>query len=188
MRSVGFFLAFVGVIVLVGWSLGIAVLKSIVPNAVTMKVETAISFILTGAMMSFFESKEDSGRIFGMSAALALTLFTMTNAFYGYAHGATIAGGSDTAVATIAPGLNSLATIVCFIVIGASGVAAILGHSSKYIRWAGLVCLASGLIAIVGHAIGSEPLYFYIDNISTGMAIHTAVLFAICGAALTRVR
>ncbi len=47
--TVGFLTTLIGAVVLTGWWLGIDQLKSIVPGVVTMKVNTAIGFVLLGS-------------------------------------------------------------------------------------------------------------------------------------------
>ena len=47
-----------GMIVLIGWIFDIVALKSIISNLATMKFNTAIGFILTGASLWFMQGDE----------------------------------------------------------------------------------------------------------------------------------
>src|SRR4051812_30034824 len=46
----------VGGLVLIGWAFNIALLKSVVPGATSMKANTALSFLLAGLAMQFLQS------------------------------------------------------------------------------------------------------------------------------------
>ncbi len=178
----------VGVIVLIGWAQGILILKSLIPNAVTMKVHTALSFVISGVMMLNLERKSETSALIGLSAAMGLVMFTVANAYSGYVFNAALGASTDTTVDTITPGLNSLATISCFIAMGIGGTLSILWEKTKSLRVAGWVCFVAGSIACAGHLLHLPFLYYSIDHISTGMAIHTALVFLICGFGLTRVK
>jgi hypothetical protein len=45
--------------------------------------------------------------------------------------------------------------------------------------------MAVGVISLVGYLVGQPLLYYYVENLNTGMAMHTSVLFALMGFALS---
>src|SRR3990172_10710433 len=54
----------------------------------------------------------------------------------------------------------------------------------KLITPIGYLVLTIGIIAIIGYVVNQPTLYYYIDNVSSAMAIHTAILFVLLGIAL----
>jgi hypothetical protein len=51
---------FVGSLVLVGWTLDIATLKSVAPGFVTMKANTALAFLLAGVSLWLLQPETSS--------------------------------------------------------------------------------------------------------------------------------
>jgi hypothetical protein len=58
--------------VLIGWWLGIEELKSIVPGVLTIKVNTAIAFVLLGAGM-FLRARGSRAAVVPLTAVIALS-------------------------------------------------------------------------------------------------------------------
>ncbi|NEQ22945.1 MAG: hypothetical protein F6K28_28090, partial [Microcoleus sp. SIO2G3] len=50
-QAAGAITFFVGLIVLIGWLFNLSILKSVLPNLVTMKANTALAFLLSGVSL-----------------------------------------------------------------------------------------------------------------------------------------
>ena len=183
----------IGLIVCIGWLLDIPILKSIIPNAVTMKFSTSISFIFSGIAIYFLskytEGKTNIAKIVIPISSLVVFLF-MTTLLTAYIFGKTsgieqlfIKESSD-AIKTSLPGMPSFATIVNFILIIVSIFAFFESRLKKLFTPIGYAISTIGIISIIGYVVNQPILYYYIDNVSTAMAIHTSFLFTSLGIAL----
>ena len=183
----------IGLIVCIGWLLDIPILKSIIPNAVTMKFSTSISFIFSGIAIYFLskytEGKTSIAKIMIPISSLVVFLF-MTTLLTAYIFGKTsgieqlfIKESSD-AIKTSLPGMPSFATIVNFILIIVSIFAFFESRLKKLFTPIGYAISTIGIISIIGYVVNQPILYYYIDNVSTAMAIHTSFLFTSLGIAL----
>jgi len=183
----------IGLIVCIGWLLDIPILKSIIPNAVTMKFSTSISFIFSGIAIYFLskytEGKTNIAKIVIPISSLVVFLF-MTTLLTAYIFGKTsgieqlfIKESSD-AIKTSLPGMPSFATIVNFILIIVGIFAFFESRLKKLFTPIGYAISTIGIISIIGYGVNQPILYYYIDNVSTAMAIHTSFLFTSLGIAL----
>jgi PAS domain S-box-containing protein len=169
----------VGLIVLIGWSLNIAPLKSILPNAATMKFNTALGFILAGVSLWFVREKsfnQEGKRIGQVLAGLVLIIGLLTLSEYLFQWNAGIDQLLVKDMATPAnahPGRMSEITAVGFILIG---LAVMLIHSrtTQYLSFS--VALLSYL-AVVGYLYDFSSLYQLPGYGS--IALHTAIGFFI---------
>src|SRR3989338_2177725 len=116
----------IGLIVCIGWILDIPFLTSIVPDAVTMKFSTSISFIFSGITI-YFISKYNEGKIGIAQIAVPISGFViflfMATLLTAHVFGVTsgieqlfIQESSD-AIKTSQPGMPSFPTMVNFILI-----------------------------------------------------------------------
>src|SRR6476659_5426386 len=55
-RGASLFTVLVGLLVLIGWALDSSLLKSVLPTLVTMKVNTALAFVLAGTALWLFQT------------------------------------------------------------------------------------------------------------------------------------
>ena len=183
----------IGLIVCIGWLLDIPILKSIIPNAVTMKFSTSISFIFSGIAIYFLskytEGKTNIAKIVIPISSLVVFLF-MTTLLTAYIFGKTsgieqlfIKESSD-AIKTSLPGMPSFATIVNFILIIVGIFTFFESRLKKLFTPIGYAISTIGIISIIGYVVNQPILYYYIDNVSTAMAIHTSFLFTSLGIAL----
>ncbi len=183
----------IGLIVCIGWLLDIPILKSIIPNAVTMKFSTSISFIFSGIAIYFLskytEGKTNIAKIVIPISSLVVFLF-MTTLLTAYIFGKTsgieqlfIKESSD-AIKTSLPGMPSFATIVNFILIIVGIFAFFESRLKKLFTPIGYAISTIGIISIIGYGVNQPILYYYIDNVSSAMAIHTSFLFTSLGIAL----
>ena len=177
---------FLGIIVMIGWSANIQVFKSILPNFVSMKVNTALAFILVGfsLFIAYNKFKSKVLNIIGyLSAFVVIFIGSLTLIEYF----ATIDLGIDqflfkdntASILTSTPGRMSAITAICFILLGIS----LIYSKSKIFE----SFLISQILSLISFTISGILLlaYFYKEwgllqpfN-STAMAVHTALLFVI---------
>ena len=82
-RGAGLVAAMAGGLVLVGWALDLGWLKSVFPGGTTMKPNTAVGFMLSGAALGLLGEVQDRRlAIARLCAALAATLGWLTLAEY----------------------------------------------------------------------------------------------------------
>lgn len=179
--------AAIGLVALTGWILGVDLLKSVVPGNVTMKANTALTFVVTGLSLFAVLRLPDSlasriavgGAIFSLLLSAAVTSQ--------YIHGRDL--GIDlflfyeppATTGTAFAGRMAVNTGVCFVVVS-------LGILFMRSRWAsitpvlGLLVSACGILALIGYATGITSLYG-LEGV-TQMAIPTATAFTLLGSAL----
>ena len=168
---------FVGSLVMLGWALDIAALKSIVPNLVSMKANTALCFILLGAGLWLSNAaRNDVSKVLGGLVAL-IGLLTLCEYVFGWNPGIDqlLFKEPAGAVAASTPGRMAPNTAVSFLFVGLalllldsritlSRVFAVLG---------GLI----GLLAVIGYTygvVGFREVGHY-----TSMALNTAITFVV---------
>ena len=185
-KLASFLLTGVGVLVIVGWALDIAPLKSVSSGWATMKVNTAACFVIAGICIWLLRVNPLSGlgkhafRFLGWAILLVAGL-TLLQTLSGTSFGIDEwlidqpLGESESGFA----GRMSPATAFSFLLLGV----ALLGLDSKSTRIhrAALVLAvlagAIGLIGIAGYSYGNRSLYTFLPFSS--MAAHTATLFVV---------
>ncbi|MBL7137509.1 MAG: chemotaxis protein, partial [Bacteroidales bacterium] len=70
----GIITTIVGLLVLIGWQFDIAILKSILPGAVPMKVNTAAAFLLSGVALLLIQRLVTANKTLVRVFALIITL------------------------------------------------------------------------------------------------------------------
>lgn len=191
-KSIFLIVMLLGLVVMIGWFTDSQALKSILPNVVTMKFTTALSFfaagisgfllvmkrrsIATGSIMGGFSFIIFSVMMGLMIEQLAGVRFNIENTFVQEAGGA---------VFSTVPGLPSIATMVAFLIFVLVIWHEILTDKSQKLRFViGQALMFIGVWAIGGY-IANEPwMYYYIEGKSTAMAIHTAIGFFALGGGL----
>jgi PAS domain S-box-containing protein len=172
-----------GCVVLAGWGLDIAVLKSGIPGLVEMKANTALCFLLVAAAGGLlYRPQTGARRTAGLSLAGAAALIAAAT-LGEYVLGRDL--GIDqvlfyepsTAVGTSHAGRMAPNTAVAFLLVASALVT--LDLDSRLRGWlpAGLVLAAALLafVALVGYISGITSLYAVSDL--TQMAVPTAVAF-----------
>jgi two-component system sensor kinase FixL len=183
---------FVGCLVLVGWAIDIAAIKSILPAWVTMKANTALAFALAGA--SLLVSKSDS-RPCRASRALAamvasIGLLNLAQYFSGLDFGIDQLLFKDLtgAVGTSSPGRMSPLTALNMLFSGAA-LLSIDVETRRGRRPAQFFAIAIALVsflAIAGYLYGVADLYGI--GVYTQMAFHTALTFLFLSAGIMMAR
>src|SRR5579875_2195699 len=156
----------VGVLVLVGWAVGVPVLTSVVPGLVPMNPATAVAFMLAGLSLLCLRRPGVAGswRRLGRAAALAVVALALLR-LGGYV------GGRDVGIDMLlfhdrllavpyAPNRMAPNTAVCFLLIGAA-LALLdvrLGRSIYPTQSLAMLTGVFGLITIGGYAYGEPGL------------------------------
>lgn len=184
----------IGLLVASAWVLDIPILTHLIPDAVTMKFSTSISFIFSGITI-YFVAQYTEGKIGRAQIAVPVSGFViflfMVTILTGYVVGINtgieqlFVREASNAVETPDAGRPSIPTMFNFILIVLAGIFA-LSESKlrKFVSHIGYVILVIGAIAVIGHITNQPFLYYYVDAVSTGMAIHTSILFISLGLAL----
>ncbi len=194
-KLLGIIIILVGIVVMTGWILDIGILKSILPFWVTMKFTTALSFFLSGTTLYFIadlvKNKSEVARVILPITTMVILLLMVTllvSTFSGIRTGIEdlFVSESEGAFKTVIPGRPSVGTMVNFTFITIAVFCVMLNLKKSLFRLkliGGTISLVSG-VAIVGYIINVPPLYYAIDNFSTAMAFHTAILFLLLGVGL----
>jgi diguanylate cyclase (GGDEF)-like protein len=164
-------------VALAGWVLGIPVLTSVAPGLVSMKANTAISFLLL-AMAIYCESRRRTlgcQKILAFGAVLlgALTLFEYGSGINLHIDEALFRDS----VRSLYPGRMAPITAANFVLLG---IAMLIPRfkAADYVKEAlALLVALSSTFAIVGYIYGVPALYGAVSSSSTAMALHTGVNF-----------
>ena len=183
-------MAIVGGVVLAGWALGIHALTDPVPGTATMKANTALAFILCGGAMSLLHLPGARARRavrVGALAAGGLALLTLAEYATGWNPGLDELLFRDPGtVATSHPGRMAPNSAICFMLTAAA--LWLMGRSPGKARRPlilgalGALVVAIGFFAVLGHAAAFSAGYRWWNL--TGLALHTAALFMLLGAAV----
>ncbi|MEO8379373.1 MAG: PAS domain S-box protein [Acidobacteriota bacterium] len=189
----------IGALVLVGWALDVAVLKSIVPGLVTMKANTAVCFILCGlAMILLREGREGAGprRLAAILTGTMLTLAVLSLAeyFLGRNLGIDQMLFRESQVAGIpaAPGRMAPATAAGFTLMGVALMLLLKQGSSRAVAASqGLAVLGgfNALLAIGGTLYRAPALVdVSIRGVRAAMAVSSGVAFGLLTLAMLAAR
>ena len=189
----------IGLAVTLGWVFDISILKSILPNNVTMKISTSICFIFSGITLYYISRfKEGKGAISQVAvptSGLVIFLFMGTflvSIFFSFHTGIEdiFVKESGNLSATTTPGRPSIGTILNFILIITYGFFS-MSHSLKQRKsasWIGYLVTGVGSLSLVGYATNEPSLYYNFQGVSNAMALHTSILFIMLGSAMILLR
>lgn len=188
-RGAGVAASLVGCLVLVGWVLDVGALKSVLPDSVAMKVNTALGFLLSGLSL-FILSAEPADQLWrrigqGCAVVVALIgLLTLSEYLLRWDLGIDqlLITERSGAVGTAHPGRMAAPTAQNFLMIG---LALLLLTTPRGFGAVQLLTLAAGFIGLlnfIGYAYGVSSLYGIASH--TNMAVHTAVTFMVLSAGI----
>lgn len=177
-----------GVLVLAGWLFNITLMKSVLPNLVTMKANTALCFALIGISLWLLQAKRVTRPSFGLFAAICAITVASIGALTLCEYIFKCDLGIDQflfkeevpAVLTMYPGRMALNTAVNFIVIGVALLMLDVRVKGGYFA-AQILALIEGaiaLMALLGYLYGVSAFYGGFA-VYTAMALHTALAFII---------
>lgn len=190
----------VGCLVLIGWSLDLTFLKTIVPESSTMKANTALGFILAGISLILAGSEkqeiEDRQgerhrkflprllRFLSQSCAIAVFLIgslTLSQYLFGWNLGIDELLFSDShfSSATLHPGRMGLNTALNFVLVGGALWLLSAGKHKMAILVSQGLSLVGGFISVlafVGYVYGVRVFYQF-SIYTTSMALPTSLTF-----------
>lgn len=172
----------IGLLVLVGWIADIALLKSIFPNIVTMKVNTAFCFIVLGA--SLWSVQRNQTRAAQIMAVAALTIGAMTLCEYAFGWDLQIDQlffkDSPDAIMTTSPGRMAANSAMGFILLGGAIILASIQNARTKIAAQTLFGITGfiSILALLSYVYGLSTFYIGFAKL-TAMAIHTALAFTL---------
>ncbi len=179
-RICAYVVLLIGALVLVGWALGSEVLKTPIPGEVTMKANTALSFVLAGSsLLLALSARKGSapyrvGQLFA-GATAAIGSLSLAESVFRLDLGIDQLLFSEpaNAVATSSPGRMAPNSAVCFLLFGSALL--LLGRR----KGPALAQTLAGIGAFVG-TLGLIPFVYGVPASSgiladeTHMAVHTA--------------
>lgn len=184
-----------GIAVIIGWIFDINILKSIFPSWISMKISTALAFVLSG--ISLYYIAEALGGEFDIAqVVLSLTslviILLMGILFFSTTLGVhtgiedLFIKDTGNLVKSVIPGRPSVPTMVEFLLITSCNILTILnpGKLQQKLKVIGFIILIIGALAVTGYIVNAPLLYYYIKNLNSAMACHTALLFVLLGTGL----
>ncbi|HCC53992.1 MAG TPA: hypothetical protein DEQ20_03575 [Desulfobulbaceae bacterium] len=178
-----------GILVILGWIFDITLLKSLLPDWVSMKVNAAVCFILAGTALIF--SCQPAGSQLRVTARVPalfcglIGLLTLSEYLFSWNPGFDqwlIAEPANT-VGTSRPGRMAPDTATCFILLAASLVLGSFFRKSTAKFLAAVICgslvMAGGLAAILSYLSQSIGVFGFWGM--TLMSVPTATLFVLLG-------
>jgi PAS domain S-box-containing protein len=194
-QAAGGFVAILGCVVLAGWGLDIAALKSVAPGLATMKANTALALAVAGASLCLDGAARFGGASRRVSQGLAaivvlISILTLVE----YASGINL--GIDEllcrddldSVGRVAPGRMALMSTISLLV---AGVALILLDAPKrFDDWPpqvlGLLVMLLSMLALEGYVYGVIALYLV--GVYSSVAVHTALALFVLGTGIVLAR
>ncbi len=174
----------VGAAVAFGWFMNIRILESVIPGLETMKINTALCFILAGASLWLLHTSEPgtnaryAARVLAL-CVIAVAAFTVAQDIFGIDLGIDqlVVRDSHPSAKALHPGRMAPATSLCFLAVGIvlAGLKSGRLGVAVFAHWFTLLPLFFSLLAIMGYAYGVRSLY-EVKPFSS-MAIHTALAF-----------
>jgi signal transduction histidine kinase len=192
LTKLSIFIIFIGLSVLLGWVADIAILKSIVPGYVSMKINTTIGFIISGFLFYFLSTNRwnKACTLFSVILTVLATASLSQNIFdldFGIDQ---LLLNDYQALKTGShfPGRPSPSTSFCFALCGLSflGIASKQRIYNKIAQCFLHVVTLISFIAIIGYLF-NVPV-FYKLSFFTSMAIHTSFTFFILSIGMSLVK
>ncbi|MES2887507.1 MAG: PAS domain S-box protein [Pseudomonadota bacterium] len=174
-----------GLLVLAGWALNIPLLKSVVPGAVEMKINTAVGLALCGSALWLASRAPSLFAARRLSLGLALTAATLGAATLGeYVFGWQLGIDEwlmkDTAKAfNLAPGRMSPYTALSFMALGLA-LSLLDRPALRTVVWAlSSLVMIIGLLSVLGYLW--DAIELVTDLLLPPVALHTGVAFVVLG-------
>ncbi len=182
----GAVVAATGLLVMIGWGLGLDTFKSLLPGLATMKANTALCFLLAGLSLAL--RRRRAARLACAGAVLAVAGLTLAEYLAGADFGIDQLLFPDAVDShTVFPGRMVDTSAIAFLLCGASLALSGTRMTAGRIQQALAVCAGViGGAALLGYAYGAMELYRFFGLAS--MAVTTAVSFIVLAAGLVFTR
>ncbi len=173
----------VGGLVLLGWRLNIAILKSILPGMIFVKANTGLTFLAAGLAVWFLQAKSTHPRLLLLrrGCAILVTLvgvLTMIEYIFGWKLGIDqILFKEASNVGGLYPGQMSPITAFNFLLIGSALLIVDIYDHYRTAQLLTLTAASFALFAVFGYLHGVESLYRIASY--TSIALLTALTFLI---------
>jgi PAS domain S-box-containing protein len=177
-----------GILVLIGWVLNIALFKSVLPDLATMKVNTALGLALASISLLYLQPAKMTSRrkwIGQISAGLVflIGLAVLCQYAFGWNLGIDELIFKDTQSSpNVFPGRPSPVTALCLLLTGA--VLLLFTFPQLHIprRLTATLVAAIGIFSVIGYLYGVT--FLYRSTIFSSIAIHTAIAITLLGFAI----
>jgi signal transduction histidine kinase len=173
----------IGGVVILGWIFDIALLKSVLPGLVSMKVNTALCFILGGVSLWLWH-RQSATRMMRRVGLVCAILVLLIGLFTLIEYGFNLNFGIDQllfkvstiGVGEVAPGRMAVPSALNFLLLGLGLLLLSLGRR-HYLpaQFFALFAFLIGFLGLLGYIYGNT--YFYNVASFTSIAFHTTVAF-----------
>lgn len=183
MRAGPWVVALGGALVLIGWATGTQSLTLVMPGTVTMKIATAVCFVLAGIAYGIMARRRRGplADLVASSAIMALSTVMGSLLFSAATHQPSVFDHAEQgALLSAREGRPSICTMLAFLVVASGGIAW-MADRFRVTEWAGRIVALMGIVALTGYVVGWPPLYCYFEGGSSAMAVHTAALLVVLG-------
>jgi len=177
-QGIGLFVIGIGCLVLAGWVLDIAVLKSIVPGLATMKSMTALLFVLSG--ISLWLQAKAQAHQFALVCAFIVTVasvLTLGEYLFSRDFGIDQLVFREPAVGVLYPGRMAPVTGLSFLLISSALLFLDRRTGDRFKEFPVIAVFALSLLAVIGYIYAVSSLYRI--GAYTSMALHTALSFVV---------
>lgn len=176
----GIITIFISCLVITGWFFNIAILKSISPQFISMKFNTAVSFLLTGICMVLIEKKKNSIAICVLaSIVVGVAVLTLAEYIFLVNLGIDELLWKDVPLSayTKYPGRPSAFTALNFILIGVSIITICRNKYFGFTWFAVSISFLVSLVSCISYLFG-KPEILIVTSL-TVIALHTSLLFIV---------
>ncbi len=186
-RGAGVFVVLVGGLTLAGWFFDVRFLLRTSPNAIMMKANAALAFVLAGISLRLIAGETRDGVARGIAAACALAvaligLLSLSEHVFGTDFGIDqiLVREAPGALKTVSPGRMAPNAAFNFALLGTSLFLLCVRRAYWPVSIMAFVALAVGLLAMLGFAYVDEPASGFIayTHIAFQTALATTVLSA----------
>ena len=192
-RAAGVAVSALGAAVLVGWALDLAVLKSLSSGFVSMKPNTAFSFVFAGVALQILATGPSRTHLRLISLACAFVvsligLLTLSEYLYGWNLDIDqlVFSEAPGSLGTSAPGRMAPTAALCCFLLGTSLIVLDIRRCYPIAQLLTLLAALVALTAVIGYVYGVESLYGV--GSSTRMALHSSLGFLLLSSAILLTR